>query len=309
MNINLELLQILDEIDRCGSFEAAANKLHKVRSALTYTIKKTEDKLGIQIFDRSKHRAELTTAGRVLLERGRQLLILREDIEKSFIQVGTGWEPELRIAYDEVINTSPLFDLIRKFQHECPFTNIEFYNEVLGGCADALMSNRADIAIGISGPLPSRSDLMFESIGKNKFVFVVSPAHPIAKMKEPISTETIKKYYAIIARDSSLKLPPLSSMTLAQQPKITFSTLDLKKKAQIEALGVGYLPYSHVADDIKNGRLILKKIERTQPVSISYLGWSNNKKGKAQQWIMKHLRNKSLQKQLFSNTMPSKTSK
>lgn len=35
----LELAQILDAIDRNKTFEAAANELYKVRSALTYTIK------------------------------------------------------------------------------------------------------------------------------------------------------------------------------------------------------------------------------------------------------------------------------
>ena len=72
--ITLEALRVLDAIDRKGSFGAAAEVLFKVPSALTYTVQKLESDLGISIFDRSKQRAQLTTAGRLLLEQGRQLL-------------------------------------------------------------------------------------------------------------------------------------------------------------------------------------------------------------------------------------------
>jgi DNA-binding transcriptional LysR family regulator len=50
MKIDLELIRILDAIDKQGSFEAAANELHKVRSAVTYQIQKYEELLDIQIF-------------------------------------------------------------------------------------------------------------------------------------------------------------------------------------------------------------------------------------------------------------------
>ena len=41
--ISIDALQALDAIDRKGSFAAAATTLHKVPSALTYTIKKLEE--------------------------------------------------------------------------------------------------------------------------------------------------------------------------------------------------------------------------------------------------------------------------
>ncbi|HMY41227.1 MAG TPA: LysR family transcriptional regulator, partial [Marinagarivorans sp.] len=51
--ISLEALRILDAIERKGSFGAAAEAIHKVPSALSYTVAKLEADLGVSIFDRS----------------------------------------------------------------------------------------------------------------------------------------------------------------------------------------------------------------------------------------------------------------
>lgn len=300
MNITLEIIQILDAIEQNGSFEAAAQKLHKVRSALTYNIRTFEERLGIQIYDRSKHRAELTPAGRMLLEQGRQLLRLSENIEETVMQVGTGWETVVRVAYDEIINIQPIFDLIRQFQKECPRVNLELYSEVLGGCSEALITQRADIAIGMPGPLPSQSDLIFEPIGKTKFVFVVAPTHPLAKVKEPITTDIIKKYYASVARDSAHLAPSRTSMVLPEQSRITFSNLAMKKEAQIEGLGVGFLPYIHIKNEIDEGKLIIKQVEKKQPETICYLGWNKTKQGRAHTWLLSRLRDKKFHKRLYT---------
>ncbi|MDE1714824.1 LysR family transcriptional regulator (plasmid) [Chromobacterium amazonense] len=74
MKLTLEALQVLDAIEQHGSFAAAAEALFKVPSALTYTVQKLEQGLGVAIYDRSGHRARLTPAGERLLKDGRHLL-------------------------------------------------------------------------------------------------------------------------------------------------------------------------------------------------------------------------------------------
>src|SRR3977135_1980257 len=81
MKLSLEALQVLDAIDRKGSFAAAAEDLHRVPSAITYSIRQLEDSLGVTLFDRAGHRAVLTDAGRELLTEGRRLLRAGADLE------------------------------------------------------------------------------------------------------------------------------------------------------------------------------------------------------------------------------------
>lgn len=56
------------------SFTRAAQRVHVVQSALSASIKKLEDELAVQLFDRSRQQIRLTPAGERLREHARQLL-------------------------------------------------------------------------------------------------------------------------------------------------------------------------------------------------------------------------------------------
>lgn len=66
----LDVLVILDALEKEGSFAAASAKLYKTPSALSYTVQKLESDLNIQILDRTGHRARFTRTGQMLLEKG-----------------------------------------------------------------------------------------------------------------------------------------------------------------------------------------------------------------------------------------------
>ena len=54
MRLSLEALQVLDAIDRKGSFAAAAEDLHRVPSAITYSVRQLEEALDVELFDRTR---------------------------------------------------------------------------------------------------------------------------------------------------------------------------------------------------------------------------------------------------------------
>lgn len=70
MRINLDVLLILDALDKQGSFAAAAESLFKTPAALSYMIQKLESDLNIELLDRSGHRAKFTDTGQMMLEKG-----------------------------------------------------------------------------------------------------------------------------------------------------------------------------------------------------------------------------------------------
>ena len=128
MKLSLEALQVLDAIDRKGSFAAAADELHRVPSAITYSVRQLEDGLGLSLFDRSGNRAVLTEAGRALLSEGRRLLQAAADLECRVQQVARGWESELRIALDTIIPAASLFPLVADFYRRLGLKQIVVVN-------------------------------------------------------------------------------------------------------------------------------------------------------------------------------------
>lgn len=118
MRLNLDVLLILDALDKHGSFATAAESLFKTPAALSYMIQKLENDLNITLLDRSGHRAKFTDTGRMMLEKGRLLLNAAKDLEKQAVQLSAGWERDLAIALDDSFPFSALLPLIDAFL--CP---------------------------------------------------------------------------------------------------------------------------------------------------------------------------------------------
>src|SRR3954466_8839877 len=133
MRLSLEALQVLDAIDRKGSFAAAAEELHRVPSAITYSVRQLEEGLDVSLFDRRGHRAVLTDAGKELLSEGRRLLHRAADLECRVQQVAKGWEAELRIAASAVVGIDRLYGNVVEFYGENSGTRVAGAPEVLGG--------------------------------------------------------------------------------------------------------------------------------------------------------------------------------
>jgi len=289
MRLTLDALQVMDAIERKGSFAAAAADLHRVPSALTYTVQKLEQDLDVVLFDRSGHRARLTPAGQELMQEGRQLLRAAGELECRVKRVATGWETELRIALDIMIPAVQLFALIEDFYEQESGTRIRLMHEVLAGTWDALVSGRAELALGVSGEVPPGGGYAIRMLGYKDFVFAVAPEHPLAALPDPLKHEQILAHRAVAVGDSSRNLRPRSVGLLTGQDVLTVPDLESKVAAQAAGLGCGYLPTHAAAPLLKTGRLVLKEVEEIKPAGNLYYAWRSREKGKALHWFLKRL--------------------
>ncbi|HSG89289.1 MAG TPA: LysR substrate-binding domain-containing protein, partial [Pseudomonadales bacterium] len=217
--VSLDALQVLDAIDREGSFAAAASALHRVPSAITYGIRKLEEQLGVTLFDRSGHRAVLTADGRVVLERGQRLLDASAELQQTARRLATGWEPRLSIAVNSLIDLATLLPLIRRFHEAQPGIELALTEEVLDGSWDALESGRADLAIGAFGEAPRGMATL--GFGPVEWVFVAAPEHPATRLPQPIDPAALKDATAVVAADSSRRRPARSAGLLDLRRRIT----------------------------------------------------------------------------------------
>ena len=299
MKLSLDALQVIDAIERLGSFAAAAAELHRVPSALTYTVQKLEQDLDVALFDRSGHRARLTPAGRELMQEGRQLLRAAGELECRVQRVATGWETELRIVLDIMIPAVQLFPLIAEFYAEQSGTRIRLAHEVLAGTWDALVSGRAELALGVSGEVPAGGGYAIRILGYKDFVFAVAPDHPLASLSDPLKHEQILAHRAIAIGDSSRNLPPRSVGLLTGQDVLTVPDLASKMAAQVAGLGCGYLPAHAAAPLIKAKRLVAKEVEEIKPAGNLYYAWRSQEKGKALRWFLKRLESQEVRASLL----------
>lgn len=298
LKLTIEAIEAIDMIANQGSFIAAAKALHKVPSALTYTIKKLEDDLNIAIFDRSGHRPALTEAGQALLQEGRHLLNATYNLEAHLNHIAQGYESELCIAVDTLINNdAALFNMLKTF-YACGFgTKIKFVKEVFGGNWDALLYDRADISIGAPGDAPPGAIFETTFIGDLSFSFAIAPHHPLAHIQHSLSDEEISKYLAIVVADSSRQTPARSAGILNGQNQLVVADMQAKINAQISGIGVGYLPDRLAKKYVNNGALIIKPTEMIRPTTPIYIAWKKKPKkmmGRSQKWLLNAFKTLSL---------------
>lgn len=292
IKLSLEALEVIDAIDRKGSFASAAESLYRVPSALTYTIRRLEEDLGLELFDRSGHRATLTEAGAELLKEGRYLLDAAHTLEKRVQRIATGVETDISIAVSDLFDFQPVLQILQDFYQQGFGTRVKLLREVYGGSWDALQSGRAEISIGAPGDAPPGSGFATHLLGQLEFVFAVAPHHPLAALAEPLSASDIVQHRVVAAADSSRNLPPRTSGILSGQDILTVPDMQTKLQAQISGVAIGYLPRPLAQSAAARGQLLVKQVSEPKPVAPTFIAWRQQRPaemGKAMQWLLKQL--------------------
>lgn len=269
--ITIDALKVLDAIDRRGSFAGAATELFRVPSAISYTVQKLEEDLDIDIFDRSGHRAKLTSAGRYLLDEGRALLDATDALAHATKQIAQGWETRIKIAVNSLLPIEALFPAVSEFQALGVPVEIQLIEEVFGGAWDALQCRRVDLVFGADSFSRPAGPFTTRTLGQIPFKYAVAPDHPLTRETGPVSEEALAQYPAIVAADTSRHLQPATAGIFSRQRTITVSNLDQKISAQSAGLGVGWLPEPRIRDLLASGQLIELDVEAVRQPAILHL--------------------------------------
>lgn len=290
MKLSLEACEVLDAIDRKGSFAAAAAALYRVPSTVTYTVKKLEEDLGIVVYQREGRRSVLTPAGKVLLEQGRELLKAAQHIIETAKQVDSGWESNINIVIDTIYDINDLYKILEEFYKLQTGVEVSITEEVLAGSWDAIVENRADLVIGAAYPEINTQGIKFEKIGVADWQFVVAKDHPLVAYDQPLSEENTKPFHSIIIKDSSKKSPAMTHRIFEKQTVLRVASMEQKIAAQIRGLGVGFLPTHRIINQLETGELVSLSIVKDAPLTPLFIGWRVNNKGRALRWFIQKIR-------------------
>lgn len=282
--ITLDLLRALDAIDKRGSFAAAAQALHKVPSALTYTIQKVEQDLNLELFDRSGHRAKLTAPGKLLLDQGRLILRDIDSLAQSAQKVASGWEPELTICVDHLFDVASLFPLIREFNSQYAFVRINLRQGSLSGSWEQLLNGSADLLLAPSNTNPKIDGYDKKTLGEFLMTFAVSSDHPLATQANEVSEDMIDNYPVIVVPDSTQLMAPQTLGWTRRSQTISVDNMSEKIAAQKAGLGVGYLPQHRIRDELASGELVRLHLDDNSGTALA--AWRQGEPGPALQWFI-----------------------
>lgn len=294
--ITLEALEVLDAIERRGSFAKAAQELGKATSALSYLVQRLEEQLDITLFQRQGRRSVLTPAGRVLLEDGRNIINATRLMADKAREVATGWEPALSIALESIADHPMVFEQFQLFLEEHPSMEIDLSECVLGGGWDALEHDRVDLVIGAPGPVPQQKGFRSIRLGQTDMIPVIGSAHPLSKLanKQKQLEQVLPDIRKVITHDTTARQSHTNVARNAGlvdgQKRFYVENSQQKLSAIIAGIGIGHLPAKRIAPLLKNNTL--KALDLGQNNSgESFIAWKVSHKGKGLKALTKRLTN------------------
>ncbi len=166
-----------------GSFIATAAFLKTSQPALTRTIKRVEDVLGVRLFDRSTRRVAITAAGKEFIAVAERML---NDLR---ISVGSmreiGEEQRGRIIVSSIMSVASglLPAIVAEYRASRPGVEIVVREGVHGTVVDDLRSGAADLGATYVDDVPDF--LVAKRMSREVFDVILPHTHPLARARRP----------------------------------------------------------------------------------------------------------------------------
>ena len=254
--ITLDQLRVLSTLHKTGSFNKAAQALHRAQSAVTYAIKALEAELELELLDRSGYRAKLTPAGEMILRKGERMLAMADDMEALSDELREGWEPRLNLLIHGSLPIASLMPLLKEFLEGKHPTQVIMRIEILGGILEAIERHQPELVVvplGAHG-VPEAYDTA--SIGSAYWIPVASAGHELAAITGPVSREELSRHLHLIVSDSALAREPLRAIAPASEDQWYFPDFNSRLEGLRAGLGFAWMATHMVEDDIRQGRLV-----------------------------------------------------
>ncbi|MCL6701993.1 LysR family transcriptional regulator [Pseudomonas sp. T1.Ur] len=201
MNVSFRQLRAFILIAETSSFTRTAEQLHLSQPALSYSIRKLEETMGLQLLARNTRSVELTPAGEHFLPQARRMLRDMDDAVRDARDTLSLSRGTLRLAALPTAAASFLPVVIASFQREHPGVNVH----LLDGRAGEIMGwvQRGEVDACISSLPDDLSGLSFERLLDDNLVLLSHQDHHRDWKQQP---------YIALTPDTSIR--PLADAAL-----------------------------------------------------------------------------------------------
>ena len=176
--MNLDQLETLVVLARCGSFTRAAGELHLSQPAVSRHIQKLEQELGVTLLTRRRGRVELSEAGERVRSYAEEVVGGHERLMDDLSEEPSRLAGELRIVASTTPGEFLVPGLVNAFTVAHPRVNPRIEIADSTEVAVRLRARKADV--GFSGVKVPGRDLLYRHIATDEIVLAVPPLHPFA---------------------------------------------------------------------------------------------------------------------------------
>lgn len=252
MNTTIDQWEVLEAVVHLGSFAAAATKMNRSQSTISYAISRLQDQFQIPLLEMKGRKAQLTESGKALLADVEPLLSGFRALETRAASLADGGETELRIAVDSIYPNERLFgalaDLTRAFPHVHPKLHKGSF------ISSALEFTNFGADICISG-FTNREHLI-KPILDIRMKAVARADHPLATARRQLTRIDLIHRLAVIVEAN------VGQEVVRQQPHapsqrvLAVNAIESAIEAVRSGICFGWLPVYRILPYLESGELV-----------------------------------------------------
>ena len=255
---NVSDLRAFIMVAREQSFTKAAAKLGVSQSALSYTIRTMEARLGLRLLTRTTRSVSLTEAGeRLLRSIGPRLDEIESEIS-ALSELRDKPAGTVRITTVEHATETILWPAITKLMRKYPDINVELINDYR---LTDIVAERYDAGVRLGEQVDK--DMIAVRIGPDFRMAVFSAPSYFERRPRPRTPQDLTEHACI-----NLRLPTSGGLYVWEfrkgarelkvrvQGRAVFNAVDMIRDAAMQGLGLASLPEDLVETAIQKGRLV-----------------------------------------------------
>lgn len=176
-------------------FTMAAKALHIAQPALSISIKKFEQQLGVDLFRREDRKVMLTDEGKVLFEHAKRVLQQIDDAQLAINELKGLEKGEVRLGAPSMMGSYFFPQVLMAFKLRYPNLKLTLVDAGTESIRQMLLDGELDIGVINNDHVPE--DLEIDHLFDSEMVAVVGKNHDLAKQKS-ISFEEFFKHELVM---------------------------------------------------------------------------------------------------------------
>ncbi len=249
--MDFDQLETFLEVARLSSFSRAAERRFRTQPAISSQIRAIEEEVGAKLLDRSGGRVTLTAAGKVFQRYAQDLMEARRVMMGAIAETHSVPRGEIIVSANEGTCLHILPEVFAQFKREYPAVAVSVKRSERGRILEDILDNSCDFGV-VSIPVKDKRFTMVP-IHRDELVVITAPGHHLAGHKRATVADVCG--YPLLLPKLGRTRDALNALFEERQLHPTVSmeldSSELLKRFVAANVGVGFIPYSHVAEDLQ----------------------------------------------------------
>lgn len=267
-------LKYFQTLANIGNFTRASVELALSQPALSRSISRLEEEIGVPLFERKSRGVILNKYGEIFLQHANRALSEIDAAKQEINDLINPLHGTISLAFIQTLGSSFVPELISAFQKEAAGINFQLYQHATSKIISQLVSTEIDI--GFCSPQEPLENLSSIPIVKNELFLIVPVNHRLAGTDEIDLCEVADDPFVLFKPETAMHdVIERLCHEAGFHPKMSFEGFEERIVAGLVGaeFGVALIPFIPGLDKKK---ISLIRIRKPQSVRVIQMVWGTN---------------------------------